>query len=352
LRDPAGLRVVRSRAGTDEVLNRAVNPFRGKILVIRGGAIGDFILTLPAIAALRSHFPEAYLEVLGYPHIVSLARTSGLVDRAQSIEARSLAGFFARHGSLAEDMVDYFSEFDLIISYLYDPDDIFRTNVSRCTPGQFIAGPHRPQESAGLHATKVFLQPLERLAIFDANQVPHLNVGPRPSPPAVNQLTGAPTDPARHQARTLALHPGSGSERKNWPEAGWADLVQYLIQETEFNLLLVGGEAEGERLQRLAAALPPARVRVAQSVPLTDLAFLLCGCAGFIGHDSGISHLAAAVGLPGLLLWGDSLEEIWRPPSQKITILRHPAGIERLPLSDVIRHLDFCQLQTRTGVTP
>ena len=89
-----------------------------------------------------------------------------------------------------------------------------------------------------------------------------------------------------------------------------------------------------------------------QPQALTDLAFLLCGCAGFIGHDSGISHLAAAVGLPGLLLWGDSLEEIWRPPSPKITILRHPAGLERLPLSDVIRHLDFCQLQTRTGVTP
>jgi heptosyltransferase-3 len=46
---------------------------RGRILVIRGGAIGDFILTMPAIAALKKQFPQTRLEVLGYPHIASLA---------------------------------------------------------------------------------------------------------------------------------------------------------------------------------------------------------------------------------------------------------------------------------------
>ena len=68
---------------------------RGKILVIRGGAIGDFILTLPAITALRQQFPEAHLEVVGYPHIVQLAEAGGLVNRVQAIEARALAGFGA-----------------------------------------------------------------------------------------------------------------------------------------------------------------------------------------------------------------------------------------------------------------
>src|SRR5882672_6313686 len=106
----------------------SVNPFRGKILVIRGGAIGDFILTLPAIAALRQQFPQAHLEVLGYPHIIQLALSGGLVDRIQSIEARPLAGFFARNGTLETDLADYFSEFDLVVSYLYDPDRIFETN--------------------------------------------------------------------------------------------------------------------------------------------------------------------------------------------------------------------------------
>lgn len=290
--------------------------------MIRGGAIGDFILTLPAMAALRRQFPDASLEVLGYPHIAQLALAGGVVDRVQSIEARALAGFFARRGELSEDLADYFSEFDLIISYLYDPDGIFQTNVGLCTGGQFIIGPHRPDEQAKIHAAQVYLKPLERLAIFDADPVPRLSLAAELVTP--NQI---------------ALHPGSGSEQKNWPEAKWAALVGHFINTTPLNLLLVGGEAEGERLQRLAATLPPARVRVAQSLPLADLARLLASCTAFVGHDSGISHLAAAVGLSGVVLWGETVAEVWRPPSEKVVVLRDPRGLEKLSVSQVVEAL-------------
>jgi heptosyltransferase-2 len=298
---------------------------QGKILVIRGGAIGDFILTLPAIAALRNQFPAAHLEVLGYPHIVQLALAGGLVDRAQSIEARALAGFFARHGVLSEDLSDYFSEFDLIVSYLYDPDAIFRTNVARCTRAQFIAGPHRPNETEEVHATKVFLKPLEQLAIFDADHVPRLTIGEAPGPvkPSI-----------------VALHPGSGSDRKNWPEESWAGLLQQLINRSPIHLLMVGGEAEGERLQRLSAALPPERVRIAQSLPLAELARHLQGCAAFVGHDSGISHLAAALSVPGLVLWGDTKEAIWRPPQANTVVLRNSGGVKAIDVEHVMKELD------------
>jgi heptosyltransferase-3 len=306
-----------------------VSSFQGRILVIRGGAIGDFILTLPAIAALRRQFPEAYLEVLGYPHIAQLAVAGGLVNRVQSIEAGALAGFFARGGELVENLADYFSEFDVILSYLYDPDGIFETNVGLCTGAQFIVGPHRADEAARLHAARVYLQPLERLAIFDADPVPRLALSPR-SPGISNQP---------QVTNLLAVHPGSGSERKNWPEPKWAELLQNLMNSTEFVLLLVGGEAEGERLQRLAARLPSARRRLAQSLPLAELAHLLAACRAFVGHDSGISHLAAALGLPGLVLWGDTVEEVWRPASEKVVVVRHPAGLARLPVAEVAARL-------------
>jgi heptosyltransferase-2 len=153
------------------------------------------------------------------------------------------------------------------------------------------------------------------LAIFEPDPVPRLKL-----------------NAATNVHDRIALHPGSGSERKNWPEANWADLLQHLLDSTPLNLLLVGGEAEAERLQHLVAALPPQRVKVAQSLPLADLGRLLEGCAAFIGHDSGISHLAAALGLPGLLLWGDTSEVVWRPPSEKMIVasasggLNEPAG--------------------------
>lgn len=296
---------------------------KGKILVIRGGAIGDFILTLPALAALRRQFPDAHLEVLGYPHIVQLAEAGGLVDRVQAIEARGLAGFFARNGELSEDLRNYFSEFDIVVSYLYDPDEIFQTNVRRCLHGQFIQGPHRPRETEGTHATKVYLQPLERLAIFDADPVPrlHLHV-PR----------------ATHHV--LALHPGSGSERKNWPETRWVELIEHLANHTSHQVLLVGGEAEAGRVQRLTATLPPARCEVARSLPLAELARRLKACTAFVGHDSGITHLAAALGVPTLALWADTAEHIWRPQGERLAILRESGGISAIAVERVVRELE------------
>ncbi|HKI70253.1 MAG TPA: glycosyltransferase family 9 protein [Verrucomicrobiae bacterium] len=299
-----------------------MNPPRGKILVIRGGAIGDFILTLPAIAALRRQFPETHLEVLGYPHIVQLALIGGLVDAVRSIEARSLAGFFARSGALSPELAAYFAGFNVIVSYLYDPDRVFQTNVASCSRAQFIVGPHRPNERQRIHATEVFLKPLERLAIFEADYLPRLVFDNQPQ--------------ADH---CLALHPGSGSEAKNWPEAGWAELLQHLVNKTNLDLLLVGGEAEGGRLQRLAAALPPARTWVAQSLPLTELARQLRSCVAFVGHDSGISHLAAALGLPGLVLWGKSAQQIWRPQGEHIVILKPTNSLATLGASQVFAEL-------------
>lgn len=297
------------------------------MLVIRGGAIGDFILTLPVFAALKQQFPRTELEVLGYPHIAQLALTGGLVKRVQSIEARPLAGYFARNGELAENLADYFSEFDVIVSYLYDPDSIFQTNVGRCTRAQFIVGPHRPDESLNVHAAEVFLKPLERLAIFDAEAVPRLEITK-----AFETSIGT--------GRWLAVHPGSGSEDKNWPETKWQELLQYLMRATTLHLLLVGGEAERGRLERLAASLPPTRIKLMQSVPLPELAQWLASCVGFIGHDSGITHLAAAVGLRSLILWGHTEEAVWRPRGREMTILRDSNGLANLSVPVVINHLE------------
>lgn len=295
---------------------------KGKILVIRGGAIGDFILTLPVLSALRMQFPDAHLEVLGYPQVVQLALAAGLVDRVQPIEARALASFFARYGELPEDLRDYFSEFNIILSYLFDPDDIFRTNVARCSPAQFIQAPHRPNEAEFVHATHVFLKPLERLAIFEPDATPRLTFHvPRLTPPC------------------LALHPGSGSERKNWPQTKWSALIGRLLATTELQLLLVGGEAEGVRLEQLATGRPADRLRVARNLPLVELAQQLKSCVAFVGHDSGITHLAAALGLPCLVLWAESVEEIWRPQGQGITIVRDLLGINSLSVDRVMQEL-------------
>ncbi len=296
---------------------------KAKILVIRGGAIGDFILTLPAIAALRQQFPHTHIEILGYQKIASLALQSRMVNQVKHIEARPLAGFFASRGELCEDLRDYFSEFSIIISYLYDPDEIFRTNIARCSPAQFIQGPHRPNENEKIHASNVFLKPLERLAIFDADHVPGLRLD--------CDVAISPN--------TIALHPGSGSESKNWPEDKWSEFLAILVRATNLKFLLVGGEAEGARLNRLASRLQVGRFEIVDNLPLPELATRLQCCAAFVGHDSGITHLAAALALPCLAIWAHTEQSVWRPLGRRITILHDPAGIQTLAANRVADEL-------------
>ena len=137
-----------------------------------------------------------------------------------------------------------------------------------------------------MHASAVYLKPLERLAIFDADPFPRLRVQGRMT---VN-------------GQCVALHPGSGSEKKNWPEANWAELIDNLVARTALTILLVGGEAEAfdvaqARLDVAAAArrllaahpevaaivlectnLPPyaAAVRAATGVPVYDIVSMVC----------------------------------------------------------------------------
>jgi heptosyltransferase-3 len=284
--------------------------------VVRGGAIGDFILTLPVFKALRETFPETSISTLAYPHVAELALRAGLLDDVRSIEARPLAGFFAKDGILDPKLCEYFAGFAIIISYLYDPDEIFRQNVARCSKAQYIQGLHRPDESKSIPASEVFLQALERLAVFGADPVPSLRLDPPFSVPLP-------------EGEWIAVHPGSGSEKKNWPEENWAELLTGIQKNERFQLLLTGGEAEGERLERLARKLDRKRLIVALHRSLPHLAELLKQTSFYLGHDSGISHLAGALGLNGLLLWGETKASIWRPPHAGLQLL------EAQPLSSL-----------------
>src|SRR5256885_2611489 len=135
-----------------------------RILVIRGGAIGDFILTLPALKALRDARPQAHIEILGYKHIAALAENRFYAQAVYSIEYGPLARFFARNSELPAKLADYFASFDLIVSYLYDPDQIFETNLRRCGVQNLICGPARIVENAG-HAARQLARPIEALGI-------------------------------------------------------------------------------------------------------------------------------------------------------------------------------------------
>jgi heptosyltransferase-2 len=296
-------------------------PFQ-RALVVRGGALGDFLLTLPVLHALRSSAPASRLEVLAYPGIASLARTSGLVDQVRSIEYGPLAGFFTRGTTLDPELQNYFGSFDLVVSYLYDPDRIFAENLRASGVKRLIEGP--PRVTGTSHAIDQLAAPLATLGI-----------------PLAGRSTRLAVASAAEARTTLALHPGSGSPAKNWPTNCWRELAERLLEaQPEIRIAIVGGEADAAALQSMRNLTANARVSFWENLPMDTLASRLAGSALYAGHDTGISHLAAAAGTPCLLLFGPTDPGIWAPPHDHVRVLRAPAGkLEELSVSTVMSAL-------------
>ena len=300
-----------------------------RILVIRGGAIGDFVLTLPALRALRQAYSAAYIEILGYKHIAALAVTSSYADAVRSIEYGPLSSFFARNAELPRELAAHFHHFDLILSYLYDPDRIFETNLRRAGVENLIIGPGKLANSA--HAAEQLAQPLQELGIYLSDFAPRLSLSAQDRPLAAEFLRGCAQP-------IVALHPGSGSEKKTWPIANWIELGSDLLGGESFggSIVIVSGEADGAKIGELEKLWKTERVRWAKNLPLPVLAAILEQTV-FVGHDSGISHLAAAAGAACILLFGSTDPKLWAPRNGRVRVIQAPNGDWRGLDADLVR---------------
>lgn len=301
-----------------------------RILVIRGGAIGDFVLTLPAIKLLRDAYPRARLEILGYQHIAALAEQRFYADAIRSIEYGPLARFFAKDAVLPQRFVGYLGGFDLVVSYLFDPDKIFERNLRRCGVDNFLAC--SPKIHNHEHATVQLARPLEQLG---------LTLTERAATLYPSSADGEFARSSYPEKATIALHPGSGSESKNWPLRKWADLAETLARSLPgTTLLIVGGEADRRQMGSFRGDYSHL-VTFAESLALPTLAAVLQRATLFVGHDSGISHIAAAVGTPALLLFGPSDPAVWAPANANVRVLRARTGnIADLQLGEVTTSLN------------
>lgn len=293
-----------------------------RALVIRGGALGDFLLTLPVLAALRG--AAQHLELLAYPQFVQLAGEAGLTGGGRSIEYGPLAGFFARGAVQQPELRGYFASFDLVLSYLYDPDGIFADNVRAAGVTAFVQGPHRP--GGKMHAVDELATPLCSLGVSLAERAVRLLLSPR---------YGGNSD--------IAIHPGSGSGAKNWAPDRWLALAEEILSaETRPRLAIVGGEADHAVLSALAPLRGRERVEWWENLTLADLAGNLAGAKSYVGHDTGVSHLAACLGVPSLLLFGPTDPAVWAPPHRTVAVLPAPQGdlglLETGAVASAVKH--------------
>ncbi len=276
-----------------------------RILVLRGGALCDFLVTLPALALLRRRWPSARIELAGNATAAALALRAGLLDAVHSQhEARwsSLYGV----APLPADFAAWLGSFDLVLNYWPDPDAELAPRFPVRNGQQFLSTTAVP---ALAPAAAHFCAPLEHLGLRPSTFLEPLRQ-PAPEPDLV------------------ALHPGSGSPRKNWPLDRWQALAEWLRTERRARLLIITGEAEAPGL------LAGCGTTLAQR-PLDEVADALARCRLFLGHDSGISHLAAAAGVPAVLLFGPTDPAMWAPPVSSVRVLRAGNELAAISLSAV-----------------
>jgi ADP-heptose:LPS heptosyltransferase len=160
----------------------------------------------------------------------------------------------------------------------------------------------------GPHAANQLAAPLETLALWLDEAWIRFPQPPRPATPPV-----------------IAIHPGSGGRHKIWPLERCTELLTHLHRlHPGARFLAITGEAEHDSglTSRIREAWSHLPFEPADFLSLVELSKKLPQCAAFLGHDSGISHLAATCGVPCFLLFGPTDPAIWSPQGPSIRIVR------------------------------
>jgi len=297
------------------------------ILVLRGGALGDFLLTLPLLRGLRDRWPLARIELVGNAAAADLAVQAGIIDAAHSQHESRWSSLYAA-APLPDTLRGWLSGFDLVINLWPDPEGDIRRVFPLRAMQQVIhlgirddAGPVWSQLAA----------PLRMLgkATFGAGEERATLAVPRPDREEAERRLTIP-------APRIALHPGSGSRLKNAPAHCWLKLLERLAPHP---VLLVLGEAD-QLLAPLFRERESHRIQIADQWPLPVLAAALFACTAYVGHDTGVSHLAAAVGTRGVLLFGPTDPAVWAPPGGRMRVLRRNDRVVELELEDVMAEVE------------
>jgi heptosyltransferase-3 len=241
-------------------------------LIIRPGAIGDFVVALPAMELLRTDYTEVWTAGVNVP----LAR---FANRARSIVA---AGLDRLGIAWADDVVEELRSFDSIVSWYGTNRPEFRELA--CGLGLPFTFHAALPVAAEVHAVDFFLAQ----AGGEAGGVPHI---------------GIPFAPREDFA---VLHPFSGSARKNWPMERFRELAERLRR--RMPVAWCRGE---EDVLEGAVCIPD----------LYELARWLGRARVFIGNDSGVTHLAAAVGTPVVALFGPTGPCVWAPRGRDARVI-------------------------------
>ena len=288
------------------------------IVIIRPGAIGDTILTFPILRTLHARYTSPHITFVGNAAVLPLMLANGLVDEASDYQSPLWSELFSTSGVRTPELRKLLRETDLAICWLRDPERLVEQNLREAGVRRLIIAAGRPPESEHIHIVEYLARTVGLDAVEALGDVPGSEAG-----------------------NTIAIHPGSGSERKCWSIERFAAVIEWLWQRQRPVLVLIG-PADGERLaylQHHLAPPSPGMLRLLVNAPLIEVARELQQCGGYLGNDSGITHLAALLGLPTVALFGPSDLLVWRPPGRLVRVIKEP-HLANLPVETVIGQIE------------
>jgi len=290
------------------------------MLVIHQGALGDFILALPALETIRKAFPRARSVIMGYPRILELVQERFYAEDIFSVDQKGMASFFIQEGNLDFTLSEFFKTFDLIVVFGKDGEGTVIWNLRRVCQGQVLPINTFPAWDEKVHITDHLLKQFDPYGLPASQPNPRLYLKKSDREWAKDFWKSHGVTP-EERSKVIILHPGSGSKKKAWPLDRFLSLARTLQDRLGSKMLVVLGPAEGADVGKAFEGAGPTAPILANGLTLLQLASVMEGCWFFIGNDSGISHMAAALRLPTVAIFGPTDQRVWSPRGEKTFVV-------------------------------
>ena len=268
---------------------------RSRILVVRRGGLGDTLMMLPALHALRRLEPHSEVHLAGVREHVEVLWHHGHGRCCSSVEDLQLWAL-DRDGPVAARARDRLSAYGRILA---DDPAVLAMRSAGVETQVFDPRPDRQDVPMGE-------QLLDRVVVDRAKR----------QIPVEHHLLARP---AARRTQTIVLAPGSGSPGKCWPAQRWLDLAGQLVSDGSAVAVVAGPvERDGDDPWRWSW---PVEVEWIRDRTVVELALSLRSARAFVGNDSGPTHLAAALWVPTLAIFGPTDPRVWAPVGDHVRVV-------------------------------
>jgi heptosyltransferase III len=285
---------------------------------VHQGALGDFLLALPVFDGLWRLHPGCRLDFWSKSAHVALLAAKSYVGEVHSCDGSEVARFFHEDLWQQAPVPRFLEDAEGVLVFGQSQSKTMAARLSQRLTGRVAWIQSFPTASGNRQVSR-FLVEQVRLAGW-----------PIEDTLSVLQPATAERRFAREwlrdsgwseRDRPIVLHPGSGGKRKIWPLQKWWDAIRWLRRDRQVPVILIVGPAD-ESCRALASAALALGVPQLPTVALPRLAALLAACRLFVGNDSGVTHLAAALGVPTVAIFGPTSPEVWAPRGDHVQVVR------------------------------